>query len=398
MPIGSRIRQARLALGLTLEEVSERLDRDVTRAALSKYENDRSVPSARLLTKLAKALGQKSSFFLESNPPKIEWRAYRKHSTLTRQRQMRIQAYASFQVEWFAKMQTLLYPDVSPRFPEPKKVRDVESAEMVAELTRHEWELGDSPIRSVMQLVEDRGALVVEWPKTNGFDGLSGFANASFPVIVVCTSVPADRIRYSMSHELGHLLMDASDVDPKDEERIAHRFAAAFLMPRKMVLRELGSRRRSLSLGELALLKAKYGASMQAWIHRARDLEIIGESQYRNLNMMFRSRGWHNNEPVQYAAPETPNRLLQIFSRAVAEGIVTKERALSVCPRFGEIQDMIVEEYASVGEARRLMRLPIVERRKLLEDIDAEAIKSYKEGLELDQLDIVDEEEYAEEG
>ena len=73
----------------------------------------------------------------------------------------------------------------------------------------------------------------------------------------------------SLAHELGHLVMDCRGVKSKEEEKLAHRFAAAFIVPAAVARRELGPRRRSLNLAELALLKGKHGLSMQGWARRA---------------------------------------------------------------------------------------------------------------------------------
>jgi transcriptional regulator with XRE-family HTH domain len=57
--IGNRIRQARLATGLTLEAVVERLKElgeSITRQGLSNYENNKRGPGPATLMKLAKAL------------------------------------------------------------------------------------------------------------------------------------------------------------------------------------------------------------------------------------------------------------------------------------------------------------------------------------------------------
>ena len=68
-----------------------------------------------------------------------------------------------------------------------------------------------------------------------------------------------------------------------DEEKAAHRFAAAFLAPAECVRSEVGERRSRISIEELLLLKQRFGMSMQACAYRLKDSERhqrVGFSQF----------------------------------------------------------------------------------------------------------------------
>jgi len=160
------------------------------------------------------------------------------------------------------------------------------------------------------------------------FDGFSCWANGHIPVVVAPDRGPRARQRLTMAHELGHLLLNLGD--DVDEEKAAYRFAAAFLVPREAVEMELGSRRGRLSELELVTLKAKWGLSMGAWIYRLHDLGILGDSAYRRVQMSFRSRGWHKEEPEDdspEAAPEASRRMRRLIEQAVVEDIISVGRA-----------------------------------------------------------------------
>ena len=101
-----------------------------------------------------------------------------------------------------------------------------------------------------------------------------------------------DRCRYNVAHELGHILTDCPRLSEKEQEGLAHRFAAALLVPARVAKQELGREAKALSFAELGVLKQKYGLSMQAWARRAEDLEIISESVYTSLCIEFSSKGW----------------------------------------------------------------------------------------------------------
>ena len=77
----------------------------------------------------------------------------------------------------------------------------------------------------------------------------------------------------------------------------------------------------------LGLLKQRWGLSVQGWIRRARDLDIIGTDLYRSLNIQFRSRGWHRSELFHYESSESTTLFERLVFRAVPEHMITSEEA-----------------------------------------------------------------------
>ncbi|MBF6591617.1 MAG: ImmA/IrrE family metallo-endopeptidase [Ktedonobacterales bacterium] len=379
--IGDRMRQARLAAGLTLDEVTGRLahlGQVITKQGLSKYEHNKSIPKASFLLKLAEALGVKSSYFLEEPALRVRWLAFRKHPRLAPTRQAQIQATALHVAEGQVRLASVFYPDERPQLPRVGPIRTFADAETAAERLREAWGLGDAPIESVTRAVEDHGGVVVGWKHDEGrFDGLAGWANGAIPVIVTNTSVAPDRRRFSLAHELEHLLAWQPGAPDDQDEQLAHRFAGAFLVPREVVRRELGVKRRHLSFEELGLLKGTYGMSMQAWVHRARDLDIIDEGHYHSLWDEFTRRQWRIREPVECVTPEEPTRLKQMTLRALAEGIITEEQALALCP--GSVEPRPLAHPAGRRyTATELMRLPFEARERILAEQSKQAVEAYQ--------------------
>lgn len=334
--IGARIKQARLASGLTLEVLAERITsngRPITKAALSKYELEKSVPKPSLLLAIANILGVRAGYFTEQCPPEINWIAFRKLAKMSAKRQEQVKSFASHVVENQLWLQSLLFPNQRCDFPAAQPATSLDDAERVACELRHAWRLGDSPIDSLTSRVEDSGGVIVGCREiSRDFDGLAGRTNDGFPVAVVSMQVPDDRRRYNLAHELGHLLMECGSIDPKAEEKLANRFASALLVPAKVARLELGAKRRHLDVEELAILKLKYGLSMQGWIRRAFDLEIIERSHYTTLCVMFSRNHWKRIEPINFEGKEEPSRLKLMTLRALAEGVISRERAEMVCP------------------------------------------------------------------
>lgn len=389
--LGSRLRRARRARGLTLQAVAARLARPVTRAALSKYELGEVVPRADVLLDLARVLELPASHFLESPGPgsvSVQWRAYRKHSGLgTRQRE-RIQARAELLCEAYLDLIDRLEPGRAASLPRWRPARDVEDSEQAANELRATWGLGTGPIERLVEHAEDAGILILEWKESGRFDALSGWAAKELPVVVLNIERRDDRRRFNLAHELGHLILDGRDLESGEEERLAHRFAAAFLIPREAALRELGVRRSHVTVRELEILKRKYGVSMQAWTRRARDLGIVTEASYRNWQIWFRSQGLHVRESTDYAGEERASRLRLLSLRGLAERVVDREWVRRVCPEALE-----GEEGTEQSGPEALLRASREQRRRALEQAAEKAAKDYAQDPEVDEFLSFDDQE-----
>ena len=328
--LGERLRQARLVAGLSLEGLAERLDHPVTKQALSKYERGVSQPPPSRIAELAAALDVRPSSLLAESDIEINWVAYRKLQRLSKSRQAQVTAVAVQRLEGEIRLRELFHLGEHHDLPGPIEVQNLSECEYAAAAVRMRWDLGDRPVDSLIERIEEHGCAVITWPEQWGFDALSGRANQT-PVLVLNQTVPPDRLRFNAAHELGHLVMNSTG-EEKTDERFAHRFAAAFLVPAEAARRELGQRRRGLALDELSLLKQRWGLSMQAWIRRAHDLEIIGDELYRGLNMGFRQQGWHRQEPFPYKATESPTLLRRLVLRALAERMISSADADRLYP------------------------------------------------------------------
>ena len=383
--IGDRIKHARIATGMTQDEVVATLSAhgiSLTKGGLSKYERGGSTPKPTVMRALAKVLGVDTSFFLEEPGNEVRWLAFRKASRMGKRRQERVKAFAESQLEVILTLRRALEPTREESLPPRTTVRRPEDAEQAAESLRDYWRLGDQPIESVTAAIEDGGGVVVEsGGEDDLFDGLSGWANEKIPLVVVSSAVSDDRRRFSLAHELGHLFMEVDDVvDPSASEKLAHRFAAAFLVTANTARRELGTSRRHLDFRELAMLKQKHGLSMQAWIFRAADLGIIEQSHARTLFARMSARGWRRQEPVDFEGKERPRMLRQLTVRALAEGLLSHAQAERICPGVTRAVAELEAEPRGAMDARSLLRLSVSERDRLMEQAAAVVTDEYEDG------------------
>ncbi len=336
MTIGERIKQARKIRGMSQRLLAERAG--VSAQAISKYERDMNAPSSGVLLRLAKALGVGVEFFVRPRSVLSITPDYRRRRAFPKKREAALIAEIADWLERYIEIERILRPDLggllfefSPGF--PRAVSSMEEVERAALDLRRAWDLGSDPIENLVHLLEDRGIKVgVIDSEDDRFDACTFYAgdDGRAPIVVAKSKIPGDRQRFSIAHELGHLMIEPGG--NLDAERAASRFAGAFLVPEKAARFELElsagtGRRRDLSDFELLALKQKYGMSMQAWIYRAKDLGIISEERATALFKRFRALGRHKREPGAQVPQEWPMRFELLVNLALAEEAISKRRA-----------------------------------------------------------------------
>jgi Zn-dependent peptidase ImmA (M78 family)/DNA-binding XRE family transcriptional regulator len=379
-----RLKQLRLARGLSLDALAERIGGAVTKQALSKYEKGASRPSMSVLAKLAEALGVKTAYLFSAPKVKVELLAYRKCSTLLKRDQAAVESLVSLELEDRLRLQELtrgfaLLEIPCRQFP----VRSFADAEQAAIELRRQWNLGEAPIASLVGLLEDRmiHVLEIEAPSEK-FDAISAVATdeegqLQAAAVVTRLGVPGERQRLNLAHELGHLVMECAG--SLDEEKAAYRFAGAFLVPETLLRLEVGSHRSSIPVRELLILKKRFGVSMQALLYRLRDLGIINQSTYKWACIQINRQGWRKKEP-EALLREEPQWLTQNVLRAVAEGLLTREEA----ERLGG--EILENEPPEFMDRRAFMKLPISQRRKILLEQAAQIKSVYERNPDIQDL------------
>ncbi|MHB1294792.1 MAG: helix-turn-helix domain-containing protein [Anaerolineae bacterium] len=324
--LGERLKRARGMAGLSLRDVAERAQ--ISHTAVSKYERGLDMPGSSVLLRLTEALGVQLDYLFRPNitviDPKITH--YRCQSRCSDKARSRVHAEVSECVERYLDVEKIFgEPTPFSMPPTDREVRSLHDVERVAVALREYWELGLDPIENLVSVLEDKGVHVCLVEGCEGFDGLAAWVEETIPVIAVQRAAPGDRQRFNLVHELAHLLLLLGP--DLAEEAAAHRFAGAFLAPEPAVRAEFGNHRRDLDSHELYLLKRKYGLSMQAWVRRAKDLGIIGETNYQNICRRFSQLGWRRSEPWNQLPPEEPQRMRQLVFRALAEDMISRSRA-----------------------------------------------------------------------
>ena len=324
--IGERLRLARRMARLSQQALADRAG--VSKMAISKYEHNQMMPSSDVLVKLADALDVRMEFLLRSAPELEIKPAYRAHSQMNKTEEASIIAQIQEWLERYLAVEELFPPDerTSFKFPPgfPYPITAIEDAESASEMLRDAWQLGCAGIGNLIEVLESQGIKVGLVDGVERFDACTFWVNVQSPVIAIRRSLPGGRQRFSLAHELGHLMLD---IQPTvDTEKAAHRFAAAFLVPAQNAIMELGHSRHLLDVNELLLLKKKYGMSMAAWVYRAKDLGILSNNDTLRHWKDFSVRGWRKSEPGDPISREQPQRMYRLVRRLLAEDIISRSR------------------------------------------------------------------------
>lgn len=177
-----------------------------------------------------------------------------------------------------------------------------------AQRLRMYWNVPPGPIDDLTKLVELYGILVIPMDFEHAaVDGLSLHEpnDTLPPMIFLDPSVPGDRWRLSLAHELGHIVLHhhlSIPLPAAELEREAFDFAAEFLVP----AREVSGQLHRISLHRLAALKVHWRVSMASLLMRAVRMGRVSDRQSRRLWIRLRSMG--KQEPVE-VPKERPTRL-----------------------------------------------------------------------------------------
>ena len=334
--IGNRLKRARGALGLSLRELETRIGGQVSAQAIGKYERDEMMPSSSVLLALAKALHVSPEYLLSQREIELTGVDFRKSPHALAKEERAVEAAVLDQLERYLSLEELL-PGTEQPWVELSDaaflIHKVEDAEKAAEALRKLWSLGIDPIPLMSELLEEKGVKVIALDLAESVSGSKAMVQRpnlpDLPVIVVNQKHNGERQRFTLAHELAHLVLKCGSLKDAALERAADRFAGAFLMAKEMMLSLLGGHRTSISLGELAELKKIFKVSIASLVVRCSQLGIISKMVYIRLWRQIKGLGWNgpqSKEPNRFDA-EVPQRMERLCMRAVAERVISESKA-----------------------------------------------------------------------
>jgi Zn-dependent peptidase ImmA (M78 family)/DNA-binding XRE family transcriptional regulator len=332
----SMLTLARESRGLTQSQLAKKVG--ISQSALSKYENDMLRVPPEHLREIATVLHYPETFFTRTKEVygfNSACMYHRKRQSISVSDLRYIQARINVKQDHLEQLLRSAEIDSVKTFPRYDIV-EYEDVEIIAGLVRQTWSLQPGPIKNLVSTVERAGGIIVPLEfGTRKLDAMSQWSTNMPPIFFINEEMPWDRIRFSLAHEIGHLVMHQS-ANPNQEQE-ANLFASALLMPAQDVRIDLAD----ITLQRAAELKSYWKVSMQALIHRAYSLGEITESQYRRLFTQLSKMGYRLKEP--YAIPaEEPSLLKDLIDVHLHQHNYTipeMSRLLYLC------QDEFLSEY-----------------------------------------------------
>ena len=299
---------ARESRGLSQTDLSGKLN--TTQGFISRVETDMKSMSKDTLERLCKILKYPIDFFYQEGEAFLPMSLnYRKRDHVNAKALMPFEANCNL---YRLNIETLSQKIKLPALNVPElDVKKIGSEEQVAKQLRKYWKIPKGQIENLTELLEANGIIVISFDfGTERVDSRTILTKDKHPIIVVNKNHLADRQRFSLAHELGHLVMHSHTL-PSHDRDISHEanmFAAGFLLPESEVRKDF---EKGVTIPLLGELKKKWKVSMIALLYRAFDLGFLTENQKKYMLAQFNQMNIRRREPIELDFPKEKPHLLR---------------------------------------------------------------------------------------
>lgn len=332
---GNRLKLARKMAGYSLQELADALENQVSKQALNKYEMGQMNPSSDVLLAIANALNVKPDYFFKQQPLALGQILFRKKQSLSKKHEEAIVEKLRDYIERYLEIENIL--GAQHNFVNPLEsciIKNMADVEQAAKNLRNTWQLGTAPIANISEMLEQNGIKVSLIEDVDDFDGLAVHTSTGIPVVVVNQSnKPIERVRFTILHELAHLILHFDSSINQNEKLVeiyCHRFASTFLLPTDKLIQRIGPKRDHIRIQELISIKEYFGISIRAIIHRLKDLQVITDDYYRRWTVYLSKKYGGKAEPGNYTIPEKARTFDLMVNKALAEEIITMSKAAAL--------------------------------------------------------------------
>lgn len=282
---------------LTQSELSKAI-KGLSQPNLSKFEKGLGYLSDDVLARIYDYLGFPKDFFELAISNNIENAHYRRKAGVLKSERNQIELSNKMIGYLIDRMnESVEFPSFNFKFID---LEDGFTPKSVARYIRRFLRLDERPVADIIAMLENNGVFIVELNEdVEIFDGVSFLTDGGIPVIVINKNFSNDHKRYTIAHELGHIIMHLSHDfifrESRDREKEANEFAGEFLMPEDVIKKDLWG----LKLPSLVDLKQFWLTSMASIVRRARDLGCIDADKYKYFNIELSRRGYKKEEPIK---------------------------------------------------------------------------------------------------
>ncbi len=325
-----QLQSARKAKAWTMTRLADEVN--LTRQAISQYEKGDANPSPEKLRDIASKLEQPLQYFTWNK--KVEKQSPATFRSLASSAG-RAREQAEVWIGIFATVVSVMQENVNlpkvsiPSFEIPDFTRlSYTDIDYMAIEARKFFGLGNGPISNLTLLLENHGILISFKKLNKNLSGLSQWYDGR-PFILVDRIKSASRTRFSIAHELGHILLhqqlssDSEILDKKIFKQIedqANYFASSFMLPESALSNEVYG----IDWESMVALKERWKMSIGAMAMRLNQVRIISDSQKIRIFRELSSRNARIHEPLDSSIRQDEPRLV----RKVAE-LLDSEKVLT---------------------------------------------------------------------
>lgn len=244
------------------------------------------------------------------------------------------QIHAELNIRLIHLRRYLRAAELVPELPLPQiDVDEGDGPQEIARLIRRTWLIPDGPITNLTDYCERAGILVIWCDLEKGIDGVTIKVRDLPPCIFLNRHAPSDRMRASLAHELGHVIMHRIPSEGMEDEATA--FAAELMVPERQFRRQFIGRS-GISLEWLAIQKSYWRMSMGFLLYRAGAVGAITRHQSEYAWKRLSSLGWRTREPQEtdfpYEEPSVFPAILRMHSDDLGYDIEDIAKLVSALP------------------------------------------------------------------
>jgi Zn-dependent peptidase ImmA (M78 family)/transcriptional regulator with XRE-family HTH domain len=328
---GDLLRLARQYRGLDQKELAEALGVDP--ATISRAENSVVQPIDATIERAAEKLNFPREFFYQADRlyalPLSAHPMWRRRKNAS-QRAMD-QALAGFNIRIVHLRRLLRSLEFAPKLPIPRYEVDdyAGDIEEIASHVRKTWGIQRGPIPDLTAVVETAGIIVfhVDLEEAD-IDGVTIRSPGLPPCIFINKFMPADRMRFTLAHEIAHIILHRFPSAEMEAE--ANHFAGALLVPKTDIHNDFIGQR--IDLKTLARLKPDWKVAMQSLLYRAQELGYVDKARAQYLWKQFNIYRYRLREPAELDfEPERPvlvSRLIDLHLNELGYSIDEMQNVL----------------------------------------------------------------------
>jgi len=335
MNIGDRIRELRIERGFSQEDLAMRAN--FSKSYIQKFEDGQREIKSSQLAQLSEALSIDISDIISpleyiSNEfviKNIEFREVHKLEMDANYFEKKILGFLYKRYSAYTRLEKIVNENII--FQNPLKNFGIiscnEDVEDVAKILRKKWKFENTPIYDLISFLEDLGVKIFEVSEDEDFVGFSCFVKSNPIIVINAHSTDISRRRFTVLHELAHLLLVFAETEKKENiERFCDQFAGAMLLPEE-ILKSYINTTVSITLEELKRIKGKYGISVLAILVRMVNVRLISWDKYHQWKEQYNS--WTDKES-DYSGREKTGRFNYLLAKGLREGLLSKDLASEI--------------------------------------------------------------------